>query len=89
MCVVELYWVLTSCYALSDAQVTSALDALVRTKQLVVERVDVVVCALRVFQAGKAHWPDCLIERSAAHGGCGQTVTFDDGAARHAGMVLL
>ena len=89
VCVVELYWVLTSCYDLSDAQVASALDVLVRTRQFVVEGVDVVVRALRVFQAGKADWPDCLIERSAAHAGCSQTVTFDKGAARHAGMVLL
>ena len=32
VCVVELYWVLTSCYTLSDSQVVSALEALVRTK---------------------------------------------------------
>ena len=89
VCVVELYWVLTSCYALSDVQAASALDTLVRTKQFVVERADVVVRALRVFQTGKADWPDCLIERSAAHAGCSQTVTFDRGAARYAGMVLL
>lgn len=89
VCVVELYWVLTSCYALSDAQVASALDALVCTRQFVVERVDVVVRALRVFQAGQADWPDCLVERSAAHAGCSRTVTFDRGAARHARMVLL
>ena len=87
--IVELYWVLTSCYDLSDAQVASALEALIRTKPFVVERVDVVVRALRVFQAGKADWPDCLIERSAAHAGCSQTVTFDERAARHAGMALL
>ncbi len=86
--IVELYWVLTTCYALSDAQAASALEALVRTKQFVVERADVVVRALRVFQAGKADWPDCLIERSAAHAGCSQTVTFDKRAAKHAGMVL-
>ena len=73
VCVVELYCVLTSCYTLSDSQVASALEALVRTKQFVVERADVVVRALRVFQAGKADWPDCLIERSVAHAGCSQT----------------
>lgn len=89
VCIVELYWVLTSCYALTDAQAASAMDALVRTKQFVVERVDVVVRALRVFQVSNADWPDCLIERSAAHAGCSQTVTFDEGAARHAGMALL
>lgn len=87
--VVELYWVLTSCYGLSDAQAASALEAVIRTRQFVVERADVVVRALSVFQAGKSDWPDCLIERSAAHAGCSQTVTFDERAARHAGMALL
>lgn len=87
--VVELYWVLTSCYELSDAQAVEALEAVIRTKQFVVERVEVVVRALRVFQAGKSDWPDCLIERSAAHAGCSQTMTFDKRAARYAGMALL
>lgn len=87
--VVELYWVLTSCYELSDAQAAEALEAVIRTKQFVVERVEVVVRALRVFQAGKSDWPDCLIERSAAHAGCSQTMTFDKRAARYAGMALL
>lgn len=64
--IVELYWVLTSCYGLSDAQVTSALEALIRTKQFVVERADVVARALRVFQAGKADWPDCLMQADRA-----------------------
>ena len=63
--------------------------SLIRTKQFVVERADVVVRALRVFRTGKADWPDCLIERSAAHAGCSQTVTFDKRAARYAGMALL
>ena len=89
MSVVELYWVLTSCYGLSDAQAASALEAVIRTRQFVVERADVVVRTLRVFQAGKSDWPDCLIERSAAHAGCSRTVTFDEHAARRAGMALL
>ena len=58
--VVELYWVLTSCYALSDTQVAQALEAILRSKQLLVERADQVMRALRVFAVGKADFADCL-----------------------------
>jgi len=87
--VIELYWVLTSCYELSGAQAASALEALVRSKQLVVERADLVVRALRIHAAGKADFADCLIERSATAAGCAQTMTFDIRAAKHAGMTLV
>lgn len=87
--VVELYWVLTTCYDLTGEQAASALEAIVATKQLKVERADVVVRALRLFESGKADFPDCLIERSAASVGCEKTMTFDTGAAKHAGMVLV
>ena len=87
--VVELYWVLTSSYGLSGQQVAQALEAILCTKQLVVERADQVMRALRVFGEGKADFADCLIERAAASAGCVQTVTFDVGASKYAGMTLL
>ena len=87
--VVELYWVLTSCYELTNDQVKQALDILLRTKQIVVDRADQVLRALRVFETGKADFADCLIERTAAAAGCEQTMTFDVSAARHAGMTLI
>jgi predicted nucleic-acid-binding protein len=87
--VIELYWVLTSCYNLTNDQVKQALDALLRTKQIVVDRSDQVLRALRVFDAGKADFADCLIERIAASAGCEQTMTFDVNAAKHAGMTLI
>jgi hypothetical protein len=87
--VVELYWVLTSSYGLSGQQVAQALEAILCTKQLVVERADQVMRALRVFGEGKADFADCLIERAAASAGCVQTVTFDEGASKYAGMTLL
>lgn len=87
--VVELYWVLTSCYELTNDQARQALNVLLRTKQIVVDRADQVLRALRVFEAGKADFADCLIERTAASAGCEQTVTFDVNAARHAGMTLI
>lgn len=87
--VVELYWVLTSCYDLTGAQVKQALEALLRTKQIIVDRADQVLRALRVLDDGKADFADCLIERTAASAGCSQTMTFDSGAAKHAGMMLI
>ena len=87
--IVELYWVLTSCYDLTNDQVRQALDLLLRTRQIVVDRAEQVLRALKVFQTGKADFADCLIERTAASAGCEQTMTFDVSAARHAGMALI
>ena len=87
--IVELYWVLTSSYELSGQQAAQALEAILRTKQFLVERADQVMRALRVFESGKADFADCLIERAAAGAGCGQTMTFDVNASKYAGMTLI
>lgn len=87
--VVELYWVLTSCYGLAGHDVKQALESLLRAKQIVVDRADQVLRAVRVFDDGKADFADCLIERIASSAGCTETVTFDAGAAKYAGMSLL
>jgi predicted nucleic-acid-binding protein len=62
---------------------------LLRTKQIIVDRADQVLRALRVFDEGKADFADCLIERTASSAGCTETLTFDVGAAKHAGMRLI
>jgi len=87
--VIELYWVLTSSYALTEEQFAQALEMILRTRQFLVERADQVMRALRVFGNGRADFADCLIERSASDAGCNMTVTFDIKAAKHAGMTLL
>ncbi len=87
--VVELGWVLSSSYGLTREQVAQALDLLLRTKQMVVDRADQVLSALRVFKAGSADFADCLIGRTAASAGCDRTMTFDAGAAKTAGMTLI
>ena len=89
--IVELYWVLTSAYKLTRQQAGQAIEAILCTKYFLVERADQVMRALRVFGNGngKADFPDCLIERSASSAGCKRTMTFDVGAARHAGMILI
>lgn len=87
--VVELGWVLSSCYDLDREQVAQAFELLLRTKTVVVDRADEVMKALRVFKASSADFADCLIERTAASAGCGRTMTFDVGAAKSAGMTLI
>jgi len=87
--VVELFWVLSSAYELSRGQIIEAFDALIRAKQLVVEQKEQVVRALRVYATSSADFPDCLIERTAQAAGCVRVMTFDVGASRQAGMVLL
>ena len=86
---VELGWVLSFSYGLTRDQLAQALDALLRTKEIVIDRADVVLKALRSFKAGSADFADCLIERTGAAAGCVGTVTFDVGAAKTAGMTLI
>jgi predicted nucleic-acid-binding protein len=87
--ILELYWVLTSCYELTNDQVKQALDVLLRTRQFIVDRADQVLRALKVFEAGKADFADCLIERTAFSAGCEKMFTFDADAAKYAGMTLI
>ena len=87
--VVELAWVLSSAYALDRGQVVQAVESLLRTKEIAVERAEIVWKALRVFQRANADFADCLIERSAAVAGCDRTMTFDRGAAKSCGMTLV
>ncbi len=86
---VELVWVLSSCYDLTREQVGQALDALLRTKEILLDRADQVAQALRAFRASAAEFADCLIERTAAAAGCEHTMTFDSGVAKRAGMRLI
>ena len=87
--VVELGWVLSSSYGLSREQLEQAFEALLRTKEIVVDRADHVLKALRLFKATSADFADCLIERAAASAGCSRTMTFDIAAAKVAGMTLI
>ena len=87
--VVELAWVLTSAYELDRSQLIEAFEALLRTKELVVESAEVVWKALRTVQSSNADFADCLVSASAVAAGCEKTMTFDRAAARGAGMTLV
>lgn len=87
--IVELVWVLSSSYGLDRAQVAQALELLLRGKELVVDRTDIVSLALKRFKSGGADFADCLIEAIARDAGCSETMTFDVGAVKAAGMTLV
>ena len=87
--VVELVWVLTSCYSSSRSEICEVLETLLRTKEFVVVHADIVWKALRLFKESKADFADCLIEWFADEAGCIYTTTFGQGAARSCGMRLV
>jgi len=82
----ELVWVLSGSYALARTQVATVLDTLLRSKELVLDRADIVTQALQRFSASGADFADALIERIAAAAGCSATMSFDAGAVKAAAM---
>lgn len=86
---VELVWVLTASYGLGRAQVATVLETLVRSKELVVDRADIVTQALHRYSAGRADFADALIERIATAAGCSATMSFDTAAVKTAAMTLV
>jgi predicted nucleic-acid-binding protein len=87
--VVELVWVLSSCYAASKDEICVVLETLLRTKELVVANAEIVWKALRLFKASKADFADCLITKSAEEAGCLYTATFDQGAVKNCAMRMV
>jgi len=85
----ELVWVFDRTYGKSRNEIGAFLRGLLESNDLVLEKYDAVSQAFRKFESSNADFSDCLIERLCASAGCSQTMTFDVGAAKSAGMVLL
>ncbi|MGA9476008.1 MAG: type II toxin-antitoxin system VapC family toxin [Terriglobales bacterium] len=87
--IAELVWVLETSYRFKKNEVERVLDTLLRSKELVIERSEIVAQALRTFSTSRADFVDCLIERCSHAAECQSTLTFDRSAAGTAGMKLL
>jgi len=87
--ITELVWVLEMSYRFKKDEIVLVLDTLLRSKELVIERAEIVAQALRKFSGSRADFADCLIERSAHAAECSRIFTFDRKAAADAGMQLL
>lgn len=86
---VELVWVLSGSYDLDRTQVATVLATLLRSKELVVDRAELVTQALKRYSTEGADFADALIERLSAAAGCAATMTFDAGAVKAAAMTLV
>lgn len=85
----EIAWVLADSYGADRKRIRDAIEGLLATKQLVIERSELVWKALRAWEGVPADFSDALIGQLAiAHGG-EKTVTFDRTAARLPGFELL
>ena len=84
----EFIWVLKSCYGLTKDNLIDAIEALLSTKQFLVERKDVAWKAMRIYQQNSGDYSDTLIAVIAKNDGCSDVITFDK-KAQCIGMTLL
>lgn len=85
----ETVWVLESCYGADARKIVEVIETLLRIVGLRVDRADIVWQALREFKQRLGDFPDVLIAEIARSAGCTSVQTFDQGAAKRAGMTLL
>lgn len=78
---VEMIWVLESCYDQKKEALVAVIESLLSTKQIIVERAEVVHLALKKYRAGNADFSDALVLTVCEASGCERTVTFDRKAA--------
>jgi predicted nucleic-acid-binding protein len=86
---VEVVWTLRRIYRMERNEIAAILDRLLASREMAIERRELVFEALDGYRTTRADFADCLIAASARAAGCGRVVTFDRVAARDAGMELL
>lgn len=85
----EIARVLAMSYGADRKAIRKTVENLLATKQLVIERAELVWKALRASEGAPADFSDALIGQLAIAHGAEKTVTFDRGAARLPGFELL
>ena len=87
--VLELVWVMKSKNRAARNVIAATLEQLLATDVVTIERDAIVAQAVLKFRFSGADFADCLIAALASAAGCSKTVTFDEIAARDAGMELI
>lgn len=85
---VEVTWVLKSCYAASKVDLCNTVRMILETKQFHVEQAESCYRALKLFEAGNGDFSDALITSISKDSGCDFVMTFDK-KAKSVGMTLL
>ncbi len=74
---VEICWVLESCYDQKKSNLIEVVEGLLTTKQFLVERASIAHNALKKYRVGKGDFSDAIIEVVCKEAGCEKTLTFD------------
>ena len=86
---VEAVWVLTGAYEATRDDIAEIIEDLLRSKEIVLARPDLITQALRTYKQSKADFADCIIERDALSAGCQEIYSFDKAAVKSGVMRLL
>jgi predicted nucleic-acid-binding protein len=85
----EIAWVLSQCYGAEKARIRGVIEALLGSRQLLVEQSELVWKALRTWGNTSADFSAALVGETLAAQGCEKVMTFDKAAARLPGFELL
>ena len=89
MSLIELSWVLQTCFDVSRAQLVGVLKKILGASNFKIEHGLLVAAATKLYNAGSSDFDDCLIARISEGVGCEKIMTFDRNAAKIAGMILI
>ena len=87
--ILETEWVLRSCAKLKKADVITTFRMLLEARDLQIEREEVLEAALYYYESSKADFADCLMTSRYADLKCEAMFTFDRGASKLPGNLLL
>lgn len=87
--VLELEWVLRSCYQYSKERMTATLGALLETRELEFQDEATVERALQAYRQNRVDFAECLHLACAISAGESPLLTFDRGAINLKGIKLL
>ena len=87
--ILELTWVLTKGYRIGRLEIVRILKNLLSRKEIVLEQPEVLHKAIDIYRKTDVSFTDSLISASAQANGYTQIFTFDQDAAKAAGMTLL
>jgi predicted nucleic-acid-binding protein len=85
----EIAWVLAECYDADKSRISGVIEALLGSRQLVVEDAELAWKTLRAWDKSTADFSDALLGQVLLARGCEKVVTFDKAASRLAGFELL
>jgi predicted nucleic-acid-binding protein len=74
---IELTWVLESCYDQDKESLIKVIEGLLTTKQILLERSDLAHLAMKDFKSGNGDFSDAVISRISIDHGCSKILTFD------------